>query len=323
MNLPFIGFKAIEVIATFLFIGLIFYKINDRIKILNYIILLTTLTALFGMIQFHFSHTNSYSFSSMIGILLYIGGMKYKLLKLKEVWIGLLICILGIFFGTSSGSNVALVLGLLFLFGGGRKGINIIWISIVVVFSYLLYLYFENEIFNIIFPGKNIETIGGMTGRQDMWRMYWSGFLKKPVLGYGYCIGEKNSTIFGWNLDFGANTTAHNMFMSVLINTGLIGLILWVRFLFVLFNRTYKYATLGNKYAALLFPVLIAIVVNANTAPALGSEWSPTGTICYSVVVFALWGLQPIRMLKSWNVKRAKNFNDNIFSKKSIANINI
>ena len=292
-KLPFITYKAVEVIATFYFVGNILIQIDNRKKILRYIILLTTLITSVDMINSNFAHTNAYSFTGMIGVLLCLGSIKYNILKWNEVWIMLLLCTLGVIFGTSSASNVAIIVGLLFLFGSGKRGVNILTITIFILLCYFIYTFFEKQIYNIIFAGKNYDEVQSMTGRRAMWELFWKGWLKRPFLGYGFSFGEKNSTIFGWNTDLGGVGSAHNMFISVLINTGLIGMILWLRFLFILFTKTYKRATIGNKYASLLLPVFIGIVANSNSFPAIGSEWSFIGTICYALIIFALCFIYP------------------------------
>ena len=141
-------------------------------------------------------------------------------------------------------------------------------------------------------PNKSQEQLDNLTGRAQIWEIYWNLWLKKPFLGYGFCIGEKAAIITEWG---NALTTAHNMFISILVNTGLVGIILWIRFLIVLFYRAFKGAVYGNRFGSLLFPVLVSIMINANSFPALGSEWSYVGTVCYAVVIFALWGVYPSR----------------------------
>jgi hypothetical protein len=146
-----------------------------------------------------------------------------------------------------------------------------------------------------------------LTGRTKICEYYWDGWLNRPFLGYGFSVGEKNSAVFGWNIDAGGNSSSHNIFISVLINTGLIGFIIWMRFLIVLFIRTFKQAAFGNKFASILFPTLVGIMLNANSKPALGSGWGVTDTTCYAVVIFALWGLNPSRkQLSMYRIKRMK-----------------
>jgi len=315
-KLPFITYKAVEVLATFYFVGYILVIIDDRKKILKYIILLTTLITSVDMINSHFLHTNAYSYTAMIGILLCVGSVKYRILKWKEVWLMLFLCTLGIVFGTSSGSNVALIVGILFLFGSGKRGVNIINITLVTLLFYIIYTLFEKQIFELIFPGKNQVEIESMTGRRSMWEMFWNGWLKKPLLGYGFSYGEKNSTIFGWNIEDGGVGSAHNMFISVLINTGIVGMVLWFRFLVILFGKTFKRAFIGNKYASVLFPVFIGIVINANSFPAIGSDWSYIGTVCYALIIFALCFIYPnakrvnrdrVKLIKEFKHQKTQN----------------
>lgn len=308
-KLPFIGYKAVEVLASFYFIGLILYKINDRVKILKYIILLSVLFTLFEMISTKFTHTNGYTYTAMIGILLSLGSVKYNILRFKDVWLFITICVVGIIFGTSSASNVSLIVGLLFLYGSGKRGVNILKLLIAVVALYLVYVIFEKEIFSLIFPGKNQDELQTMTGRTKMWEMFWNGWLKSPILGYGFSIGEKNSSIFGWNEDLGGVGSAHNMFLSVLINTGLVGMIIWIKFLYTLFVKTLKRAFYGNKYASLLFPVFVGILINANSFPAIGSDWSYIGDICYALIIFALCFIYPNKKQIPNRMKVPNNLN--------------
>ena len=83
-----------------------------------------------------------------------------------------------------------------------------------------------------------------------------------------------------------ATNTAHNMIISVLVNTGLIGLALWIFFMWKQCKICLKYSYRKNKYALTCFPAIVAMLVNANSFPIIGSEWSPTSVPIYALLIF-------------------------------------
>ncbi len=71
-----------------------------------------------------------------------------------------------------------------------------------------------------------------LTGRELVWRIAWDSFLENPILGLGFGVSAE-SLFYTRGIDL----TAHNTYLSVLTEIGLVGLILvillWVTPLFI------------------------------------------------------------------------------------------
>ena len=70
------------------------------------------------------------------------------------------------------------------------------------------------------------------SGREALWMAYLRGWLESPLVGHGFIVGEKGAVAAKY-IAFATNT-AHNMMISVLINTGLVGMAFWIAFLYTL-----------------------------------------------------------------------------------------
>jgi len=108
--------------------------------------------------------------------------------------------------------------------------------------------------------------------------------LESPVIGHGFIVGEKGA-IAAKYIAFATNT-AHNMMISVLVNTGLVGLFIWLYFLWKQCLICWSYSLKKNSYALTCFPAIIAMFVNANSFPVIGSEWSPVSPPIYALIIF-------------------------------------
>jgi exopolysaccharide production protein ExoQ len=104
-----------------------------------------------------------------------------------------------------------------------------------------------------------------LTGRDVIWRYTLHAFNGNPLIGVGYGalweVGRQLEIILAdQGITFGVNE-AHNGYIDILAQVGMIGLCFLVVFLLVTFIRVYKYSTFGesrkavgfNDYAAYIF----------------------------------------------------------------------
>ncbi|VAX22192.1 hypothetical protein MNBD_NITROSPINAE02-1487 [hydrothermal vent metagenome] len=98
------------------------------------------------------------------------------------------------------------------------------------IFIISLFMYYEvNTSSNIessiqsFSRSGSVEELYSFTGRMNIWIFVWEKFLKSPVVGYGYASSRVIIT-GGFSSRWGfTSTTAHNMILQSLLDTGLIG----------------------------------------------------------------------------------------------------
>lgn len=288
-NASTILFKAIEVLVCFYLICLTIYKINNIEKTILYAILFSTgvsATDFFTTIiklGINALHTNAYTMSAMIALLLALTSIKLKIFPLSLLKYIIVFNASMILVGTSGASYISTIIGLLFLAATTRKGINIIGVSVLSLFLYIIYDAYSEDVISLLFPGRSLEAVESGTGRKMIWEACINSWNENPFLGKGFIIGERNLGYYG----LGHNAlSAHNSFFSVLVNTGIIGMIVFISFLYKWISRVYQ---LGNRnhYANVLFPAMIAAIVNCNACPALGTDWGYVASCMYCLIAIS------------------------------------
>lgn len=246
-----------------------------------------------GAFSFESFHSNSYPMLAAAGIIIgfYIYKDKkyfdYDLLKIRYAAVLLfIISVLGIIAGTSSASNVSLVIAIILISSMRRSNLLTLFL---VIFSIVVVWYFwenyQTQIIDIVFPGKSLESIKTGHGRTAMWQYYINGILEKPLFGYGFPTGEKE----GFRYGFGLTNSSHNMLISVAINTGFVGLLLFLIFVlkYTLFLiRKLKEGHLDMKW---ITGAWIVFLVNSLSMPALGSHWMWITSSVLCVLVYSVF----------------------------------
>ena len=191
--------------------------------LLNYTLALTLFMFL-GNIRLGSLHTNTYSVSAAVIVCLSLSAYRNKLFPLKEMapYIGI-----GLFFlliGTSSASNVSFVCGLIFIYSFKNKRFHFSIIIISLLSLAVAYYFGKHIIFPIIFPHKSEATLFSLHGRQILWEHYINMWLHRPFRGWGFAVGERSGRSFGYIYAL----SAHNGYISILVNTGLLGMSFWL-----------------------------------------------------------------------------------------------
>ena len=202
----------------------------------------------------------------------------------KQMQHHIIIAIVTMILGTSTASWISLIIGLFFFFSSSKKGVNVGQAIGIGVLFYGIYQLFGDMIYDIVFGNKTQEMIENGSGRKALWMAYIQGWLESPIIGHGFIVGEKGA-IAAKYIVFATNTS-HNMIISVLVNTGLIGLGLWIAFMWKQCQICWYYSLRKNAYALACFPAIIAMFINANSFPVIGSEWSPTSIPIYALLIF-------------------------------------
>lgn len=271
--------KAFEVISSFMALSVVFWKINEKRWAMIYLLYLTTIATSAGYISYAinsgslWAHTNTYSLTGAIGALLCLGMHRYEKDFIFK-WLfafNLVVMILG----TSSASFIAFATGLLIFGSSSTKGISIFKTFLVLVVVILIYHYGMDLMYDIFFYGRSEEEIQSGTGRVNIWEACFAAWRQSPWVGQGYMVGERNLVMWGASI---AAHSAHNGYISVLVNTGIVGCVIWGIYLLQTIKRCWNKLSskyVGNEMTA-LFIVLCSILVNNYAYPCIGSDWNFT-----------------------------------------------
>lgn len=277
-----ITFKSLEHIINIYLIGMAAYYIKEPRKMIYYIILLATISTYLCVLDlildrgFGWYHTNSYTFSSMIGFLLSVGCVNNKVFSFKEMKWFIFLNFYAWLSGTSSASYIAALIGLAVLFASGRKGINLSRTLLVSIGLYFLYLVAEDSIYDFIMANHSQNEFETGTGRTILWEIALEKWKTAPLLGHGFIVGETTLGNYG-------QISSHNSWISVLVNTGIVGAVLFSWFTIKWLFKSFKEST-KNVYASTTFPVIMAICVNLSSCPVLASHWSYVTDTVYAVI---------------------------------------
>ena len=81
--------------------------------------------------------------------------------------------------------------------------------------------------------GQTSEQLKTLSGRTEMWAEIMRSIEQAPWKGHGYFISSSTGQIFVWNI--WANWTAHNVWLQLLVTTGIIGAVIFGFHLIVVF----------------------------------------------------------------------------------------
>lgn len=266
--------KDLEVISSYLALSVILYKIRDQHLCLVYILYISTIAALSGGIAQGFMHTNSYSVSAMIGLILAIGIKKNYHSKYINYFI--VANIIPLVLGTSSGTYIAFICAMFVLLSSNKNGLKITQGIVLAGIAYLLYSVVGEYIYSLVFYGKSEASIEGGTGRYEVWDEFIRGWKLSPWLGHGFVVGERNLFLLGGHAMI---FSAHNGYLSVLVNTGVIGMVIFLNFIIKTIMRGLNGAQGKNPArteAAVLFAAFCGILINNMSYPLCGSDWNHT-----------------------------------------------
>lgn len=281
------GYKAIEVIVSFSMIVLVMRNLRNITECFKFVMVSFTFCNVIYLIMGFRSglfHDNAFPLLAITQFLLILGAVRYRLSNWKQMQHHIIIAIVTMILGTSTASWISLIIGLFFFFSSSKKGVNIGQAMGIGILFYGIYQLFGDMIYDIVFGNKTQEMIENGSGRKALWMAYIQGWLESPIIGHGFIVGEKGA-IAAKYIVFATNTS-HNMMISVLVNTGLIGLGLWIAFMWKQCQICWYYSLRKNTYALTCFPAIIAMFINANSFPVIGSEWSPTSIPIYALLIF-------------------------------------
>jgi len=166
------------------------------------------------------------------GYLFYTKSRKLKLF----FSVGLAFMFLAIILTLSRGGLIALVLTLMLLFARTLKARSLVpFVSVLIIVVIIILL---NPLTYVIAEGmSNIETTGSVYSRMNFYEDTWDAFLKHPLTGVGFGNLSFYSTFV---LAKDASSSAHNIILGMLGETGLIGGIFFFSILAVVIVKVFK-----------------------------------------------------------------------------------
>ena len=148
-------------------------------------------------------------------------------------------------------------------------------------------------IFNIINRGQDRIDIASLTGRTKIWHSAIIESLKDPVtfiFGHGYGMSDNILNDSTWSFDFYIYH-AHNDFLEILLNMGLIGLIIFIVLVAYSISWMTKFTQMQKKYSPdfvlRAISVIVMILVYSITEVNFGNKIGPV-VVIYMFYILAL-----------------------------------
>ena len=284
-------FRVFEMIVYFFASVILMYYFESQKKAYQFIMWISVFLGLFKIYEVYYKsggfeeaylHTNSYTIFGMVAFLLAVYAARNKSLLFKEYIIPLIMGGIILCLGTSSASYIATIYGLILVFSKKKTNFSIVSVVIYAIIGYICFILWEDYILDFIFPGKSMENIMTGTGRTDMWSFYFNAWLNSPILGYGFPVGEKEAQLFGWV----QTSSSHNMLLSVLINTGLIGMAIWGAFLLTTISTGYRNSIINGDFYGGIFICFLCVILNSLSIPSLGSAFGSSTSVPLMLIAY-------------------------------------
>lgn len=240
LNRDYSLFRSFEMIAlttlTFSIMSFFSNFISAEKRFLTFSFLLSLFSLIMHLklggwrVSWSILHTNQYSVISSMALVYCIGEFLSSSDSLRKRYLLKMSVPFAIFLiiGTSATSNISAFIGITFILilVKAKKVIIFFYFSSVMA---LLYLTGNLETFwmEALLPGKEEHEIISLKGRTYIWGSFWKLIQDEPLLGYGFGVVSRMGKLFG-----GISTThAHNGWIEVLLNTGILGgvvMIMWL-----------------------------------------------------------------------------------------------
>ena len=253
------------------------------------IISINMLSAFLKSLSIQVLHTNGYSVNAAVLVILVLLAVKMEIVSWKTYKWYFLISIICLVCGTSAGSNVAFLAGMIFYYSVTKSGLRIRKFLIALLLLLIAYHFFYDLVFQLLFPNKSMTAVQTATGRIVVWETYLNAWTKSPWLGWGFAVGERSAAYFGFRYVL----SAHNGLVTVLINTGLVGMAIWGSSILSFLRQLFHLVTKGNGYASVILGCLIVLLVNNLTVPTMGGNFGQSSCTTLIFLVFFVIFVQP------------------------------
>lgn len=269
--------KDAELMSSYVLIACLLWQIKDFSKCYLYVIIIASMSSLSGLIKAFMTgwfHTNSYSISAMIGFILALNIRQQY--NVKQMNFYLYANALALYLGTSIASYVSAMAAFVILRMATKRGIKVSQVIVVSAITLIAYALFHELVEGFLYAGRSQANIESNSGRDVIWETFLGAWHESPLVGWGYSIAERSFETFGGK---GEYLSAHNGYLSMLVNTGILGLALGGWVLFKAAKKCFMYASSRKNISVLctgLFAALIGGMINNYAYPLYISDWNHT-----------------------------------------------
>ena len=296
-------FRTVQLTVNTILVCWMMAEFRSLKKAFQALIYFTALWLMFGIVGkmrvagvMLFVNDNASGCVAAMGLVLTLGAWKEKILEVRKLWLPGVIFLGGVVSCLSSASNISVIFGsVLVLFGiRNRSGLLLQGIVALLVIFIGWSVIQSGAVNKWLMPGKTREQIVTMHGRTDMWKRYYKGIKERPVIGYGFPVGEKkprkleDGTVFG-------TYSAHNSVIGVAINTGAVGLIIVLMGSFQIVLATGRGMAAGRIGSITVLAVLATAFLNSMSYPVVGSHWFWPTTVVQGIVGIGVCYVWPSR----------------------------
>ena len=185
--------------------------------------------------------------SSVIGIVLFVSiayiSLYYQKIKNIAIFSILILSIVAIFFTYTRASWISLVAALfiasLFI-KKYRMLLLIFYLGLSCIGVVLLFLYWDSMLGAL---GRAVEDLQPIYDRVNLYKLSYQMFLDKPIMGFGFETFQKYSPTYFNEISgirfTGTKLAAHDTFVAILVELGIIGLITYIWILFLIIKRSF------------------------------------------------------------------------------------
>jgi O-antigen ligase len=126
---------------------------------------------------------------------------------------------------------------------------------------------------DVLAPGKGWEGVATAQNRMPLWQVIIGGVKERPLLGWGFGVGAKTYSVAELNQYV---LGAHNLLLEVLLNTGAVGLGIFLVAVAHLLFAVYREALRAQPGSAGVFAATVGALVNGlSGVPVCGTVWVP------------------------------------------------
>jgi len=236
-----------------------------------------------------FIRDNASACVAAMGLVLVLGAWKEVIVRPRKLLLPGAVFVFGLLSGLSAAANVSAIFGVSLVVAGIRhKSALFVQILTAVAVVGIGWSVVQSGVFNEwLMPGKTQAQIATLHGRTDMWKRYYRGIQKRPILGYGFPVGEKRARVLEDGTRFGA-ASAHNSIIGVAINTGVVGLVIMVLATMQMLLATNVSLSVGRAGGITMVAVMATAFLNSLSYPVVGSHWNWPTTVIQGVAGIGL-----------------------------------
>ena len=132
-----------------------------------------------------------------------------------------------------------------------------------------------------------VDTMQAMSGREEAWQVAWGLILERPFSGYGFGTEDLIFAFVGASFEEHSGAMAHNSYLGLALQVGLVGALLFFLPLFQVTLNTYRRALAFRN------PLLLALTASTVAALtiAVSESWIYSAGTALALPFWVIFGL--------------------------------